>query len=178
MAENTQWLYNDVQENRKALTGNDSQLTRRNYLRSLYSFYEGSLSDLREVAAKLLIDNFDLSGDWKLHEIFPLLDEATRLGKNGKLDLEPNRIPFLSLVAYTLKTLAKQVGFEKEVLSDSRWDAFCQSTQIRHRITHPKFHTDIEITDHELKIIDNGLEWWKEIYSELQGKRHAKSVSD
>jgi hypothetical protein len=176
MAENIESLYNDVQQNRKALSSNDSQLARRNYLHSLYAFYETSLSNLREVAAKLLVDDFDLSGEWKLHEVFPLLDESARLSKNGKLDLEPNRISFLSLVAYTLKTFAKQVGFEEEVLSDNRWEAFCQSTQIRHRITHPKFHTEIEITDDELKTIDRGLEWWKEIYTELQNKRFEKSV--
>lgn len=178
MADNTQWLYKDVQENRKALSSNGSQLARRNYLRSLCAFYEVSLSDLREVAAKLLVDDFDLSGEWKLYEIFPLLDESARLDNNGKLDLQPNRIPFLSLVAYTLKTFAKQVGFEKEVLSDSRWGAFCQSIQIRHRITHPKLQTEVEITDDELKTIDIGLEWWKEINCELQNSRYTRTVGD
>ena len=176
MAENTQCLFDDVQENRKLLYSNESQLARRNYLHSLYSFYEASLSYLREETARLMVDDFDLSGEWRLHEVSPLLDESARIGKNGKLELEPNRIPFLSLVAYTLKTFAKQVGFEKEVLSDSRWQAFCQSTQIRNRITHPKFHTEVEITDDELKTIDIGLEWWKEINSELQNKRYTKSV--
>lgn len=176
MTENTIWLYNDLQQNKKLLLGNDSQLARRNYLRSLFAFYETSLSGLREVTTKLLIDDFDLSGEWKLHEIFPLLDESARLGKNGNLDLEPNRIPFLSLVAYTLKTFAKQVGFEKEILSDNRWEAFCRSTQIRHRITHPKFHTEIDIIDDELIIIDSGLEWWNEIYAELNKRRYAKSI--
>ncbi|MBU1662509.1 MAG: hypothetical protein KKD28_13670, partial [Chloroflexi bacterium] len=89
MAENIQWLYEDVQENKRALEDNDSQLARRNYLRSLFAFYEISLSNLREVAAKLLVDDFDLAGKWDLHEIFPLLDETAKLGKNGKLDLEP-----------------------------------------------------------------------------------------
>jgi hypothetical protein len=176
MAENTQILFDDVQENRKLLSSNESQLARRNYLHSLYSFYEVSLSYLREETAILLVGEFDLSGEWKLHKVSPLLDESARIGKNGKLELEPNRIPFLSLVAYTLKTFAKQVGFEKEVLSDSRWEAFCQSTKIRHRITHPKFHSDIEITDDEIRTIDNGLEWWKEINSELQNKRNEKSL--
>ena len=176
MAEYIEWLYNDVQQNRKALSSNDSQLARRNYLRSLFAFYEVSLSNLREVAAQLLVDDFEFSGEWKIHELIPLLDESARLSKNGKLDLEPNRIPFLSLVAYTLKTFAKQVGLEKEVLSDNKWEAFCQSTQIRHRITHPKFHTEIEITDDELKTIESGLEWWKEICTELQDKRYAKSI--
>ena len=176
MAEYTQWLYDDVQQNRNVLASNDSQLARRNYLRSLFAFYEITLSNLREVTAKLLTDDFDLSGEWKLHEIFPLLDEAARISKNGKLDLEPNRTPFLALVAYTLKTYAKQVRFENEVLSDTRWEAFCQSTQIRHRITHQKFHTEFEITDDELKTIDIGLEWWNEICIELQNKHRAKPV--
>jgi len=176
MAEYTQWLYDDVQQNRNSLACNDSQLARRNYLRSLFAFYEITLSNLREVTAKLLTDEFDLSGEWKLHEIFPLLDEAARISKNGKLDLEPNRTPFLALVAYTLKTYAKQVRFENEVLSDTRWEAFCQSTQIRHRITHPKFHTEIEITDDELKTIDIGLEWWNEICIELQNKHRANRL--
>ena len=152
MADNFEFLYNDVRQNKQVLSGNDSQLARRNYLHSLYAFYEISLSHLREIVIKIIVDEFDLSGEWKLHEVYPLLDESARLSKNGKLDLEPNRIPYLSLVAYTLKTLAKQIGFEKEVLSDSRWEAFCQSTQIRHRITHPKFYTEVEITDDEFKL--------------------------
>jgi hypothetical protein len=176
MAEYYQWLYDDVQQNRKVLVSGDSQLARRNYLRSLFALYEITLSNLRETTTKLLIDKFDLSGEWKLHEIYPLLDETTRLGKNGKLDLEPNRVPFLALVAYTLKTYANQVELDKEVLSDNRWEAFCQSTYIRHRITHPKFHTEIEITDDELKTIDSGLEWWNDTCDELQNAHRIKMV--
>jgi hypothetical protein len=77
-------------------------------------------------------------------------------------------------VAYTLKTYAKHVGLEKDVLSDSRWEAFCNSTQIRHRVTHPKFHTEIDITDDELKTIDSGLDWWNDICDELREKHRKK----
>ncbi|RPH73926.1 hypothetical protein EHM76_04600 [bacterium] len=174
MAEYVQWLYDDVQQNRKIVANKDSQLARRNYLRSLYAFYEIALSEIREVAARLLAYDFDKNGEWELHKIFPLLDESARLNRNGKLDLEPNRMPFLPLVAYVLKTYAEEVGLEKDVLSDSRWKAFCDSTQIRHRITHPKFHTEIEITDDELQTIDSGLEWWNDICDELRNKHHAK----
>jgi hypothetical protein len=174
MAEYVQWLYDDVQQNRKSITSNDSQLARRNYLRSLFAFYEIALSNIREVTVQLLCYEFDQSGEWKLHEVFPLLDESARLNRNGRLDLEPNRIPFLSLVAYTLKTYAKHVGLEKDVLSDSRWEAFCNSTQIRHRVTHPKFHTEIDITDDELKTIDSGLDWWNDICDELREKHRKK----
>ena len=64
MAEYTQWLYDDVQQNRNALASNDSQLARRNYLRSLFAFYEITLSNLREVTAKLLTDEFDFK--WRV----------------------------------------------------------------------------------------------------------------
>ena len=170
MENNAQWLYDDVNQNRNEVTKNDSQLTRRNYLRSVIAFYEVTLSDLREIAAGFIVDEYYFSGKINFHELFPLLDEVSRLTDNGKLKSEPNRIPLLSLVAYTLKTFAKQVNLQKDVLSDNRWEAFCQSIKIRHRITHPKFHSDIEITDEEIKIIDNGLDWWKEIRSELYEK--------
>ena len=159
MVDNIDWLYDDVQQNRLILQTNDSQLARRNYLRSQSAFYESILSNLRETVVKIIVDEFDLSGEWKFYEIYPLLDETARLTEKGQLKREVNRLPFLSLVAYTLKTYAKQVGYDKEILSDNRWNAFCESTKIRHRITHPKLYVEISITDDELKMIDDGWDW-------------------
>ena len=176
MFEYIEWLYDDVKQNRKVLETNDSQLARRNYLRSLSAFYELILSNLRETTAKLLVDEFELSGEWKLHEIYPLLDETARLSENGQLKLDVNRLPFLPLVAYTLKTYEKQIGFEKEVLSDNRWKAFCESIKIRHRITHPKSHNEIEIADNELKMIHDGWDWWNDILKQLREAHRKKMV--
>lgn len=78
------------------------------------------------------------------------MDKTARLSENGRLILNSNRLPFLPLATYTLKTYAKQIGFDKEVLSDDRWNTFCESVKIRHRITRPKFHSEIEITDSAL----------------------------
>jgi len=104
------------------------------------------------------------------------LDETARLSENGQLKLDVNRLPFLPLVAYTLKTYARQVGFEKEVLSDNRWNAFSESTRIRHRVTHPKFHNEIDITDDELRIIYSGWDWWNNILEQLY-KAHFKKMT-
>ena len=178
MFDYAEWLYIDVQQNRKVLETKDSQLARRNYLRSLSAFYELILSNLRETTAKLLVDEFESSGEWKIHEIYPLMDEVARLSENGQLKLDVNRLPFLPLVAYTLKTYAKQISFDKEVLSDNRWKAFCESVKIRHRITHPKFHSEIEITDNELKTIDDGWAWWNDILKQLREAHLKKMVGD
>lgn len=165
--DNFEWLYDDVQRSRNLLEKEDSQFARRSYLRALSAWYELTLSDLREKTAKLLVDRFELWGEWNLHEINPLLDEFSNLSGNGNLHLTPNRQPFLSLVAYTLKTFAKLTGYSGDVLSDHRWLSFQETIRIRHRITHPKFHSSIEITDDELKTIDEGRAWWDEILRSL-----------
>jgi hypothetical protein len=178
MVDYAEWLYDDVQKNRLVLETNDSQLARRNYLRSLSAFYDLILSNLRETTAKILADEFEISGMWKIHEIYPLLDEVARLSENGQLKLDVNKLPFLSLVAYTLKTYAKQVKFDKEVLSDHRWKAFCETVKIRHRITHPKYHSEIEITNDELKTIDDGWAWWNDILEQLREAHYKKMVGE
>lgn len=176
MSDNLKWLHDDVQQNREFLEKEDSQLARRNYLRSLVSLYELTLSNLRERTGKLVVDSFELAGQWNLYEMTPLLDEIANLTENGKLRLSPNRLPFLSLVAYTLKTYAKLIDYPENLLSDNRWQSFRQTTTIRHRITHPKYHSDINITDDELQLIDEGRFWWNDTLSKLW-EQHRKQVS-
>jgi len=175
MNDNLEWLHDDVDKNRELLDKEDSQLARRNYLRSLVSLYEFTLSSLRERTAKLIVDEFEVEGEWKFHELSPLMDEMATLSGNGKLNLIPNRLPFLSLLAYTLKTYAKLIEYSEEVLSDNRWQAFRQTINIRHRITHPKFNSEIDINDEEVQVIDEGREWWNYILVELW-KAHSEMI--
>ena len=171
------WLYSDVQLNRKTIETNDSQLARRNYLRSLFAYYELMLSYMRETTAKLLVDEFDLAGEWKIHEIYPLMDETARLTEQGQLKLDKNRLPFLPVVAYTLRSYARQVGFRKEMFSDNGWNAFRESIKIRNRITPPKIQSEIEIADEELLIIDKSWSWWNDIMKQLREAHYQKLVN-
>ena len=114
----------------------------------------------------------------KIHELYPLMDETTRLSENGELKLDPNRLPFVPLVAYTLKTYARLIGFDREVLSDNGWNAFRETIKVRNRITHPKFYNEIEITDIELKMIDDGWTWWNTIVEQLSEADYKKMVGD
>jgi len=176
MEDQIDWLNNDVAENRLAIENNDSQLTRRNFLRSLIAFYEVNLSKLRETAILLAIDEFQISGKWDLHEIYPLMDESARISGNGNLSLDPNRTSLISMLAYTIKKYAQLIDLDEELLSDHRWESFCKSITIRHRITHPKFHEDIEITDDELKAIYEGLEWWNKTMKTLYEAHYQKMI--
>ncbi len=125
---------------------------------------------------KLIVDEFEISGEWRLNEVYPLLDETVSLRSNGKMNYQPNKVPFQSLVAYTLKTYAGKIGYSEDVLADNRYQYFCQSIKIRHKITHPKFHSDIEISNEELQLIDEGREWWKHILQILWTTHHGKNI--
>ena len=168
MSISADWLIDDVQQNRNQIETNDSPLNRRNYLHSLFSYYEFSLSTLRERTAQLIISSYEFNGHLDIHELYALMDNTVRLSDNGHIKLDNNRLPFLSLAAFTLKTYAKLINFEKAVLSDHRWESLCKSIKIRNRITHPKLDTDIEISNDELKIIYDGWSWWIEIVKQLR----------
>lgn len=176
MEDQIDWLNEDVAENRLEIENNDSQLARRNYLRSLIAFYEINLSKLRDTVIKLLTEKYLVSGELDPHEIYPLMDESAKITGNGNLSLDPNRTSLKSMLAYTIKKYAELIELDEELLSDHRWDAFCKSITIRHRITHPKFHEDMEITDKELGTIYEGLEWWNKTMKTLYNAHNQKKI--
>lgn len=176
MEEQIDFLQDDVEQNRAYLHENKSQLARRNFLRSLYAFYEINLSKLRETAIKLLLDEHFIDGNYDLHKIYPLMDDVARIKENGKIYLEPNHTSFKSMIAYTLKTYAASIDLQGDILSDHRWASFCTTIRIRHRITHPKFHEEVDITDEELEIIIEGLDWWNNTMKRL-GEAHLQMIT-
>jgi hypothetical protein len=157
----------DAKENWDRIQSDDSQLNRRNYVRSIFALYEASLGNLRERVGKILIEEFEATGEWRLHEFIPLLDELPQITRNGKLNKEPNKVPFVSLVAYVLKTYSDLISFEGNILGDHGWELFCKSVKIRHRIIHPKRENDFEISDEDLKFTEEARLWWNDIWKKL-----------
>jgi hypothetical protein len=71
-------LVEDARANESTLSSSDSQVNRRNFVRSLFAVYEATLADLRETVGQLLVIDYERSGQWRLHEFVPLLDELPR----------------------------------------------------------------------------------------------------
>ena len=161
-------LISDVKNNYDELQQNDTQLNRRNYVRSLFALYEVILSNLRETTCKLLVDDFDLKGIWEFYKLIPLLDDNPRLTEKGKLGLESNRIPFLSLVEYTIRTYAEFIGLNENLFDNNGWNSFCLSIKIRDRITHPSSLKEVDITDEEMNTLKKGWEWWNSTLKKLR----------
>lgn len=161
-------LIEDVDSNLLRLKSEDSQLNRRNYLRSLFTLYEALLSSLREHVGQLIVKKWDFEGEQKIHELVPLLDQKSNINDTGKLLLQTNKNPFQNLIAYSLKMWAKLIGYNLNILSDNKWNSFKKTINIRHRITHPKFEKDIKISDKDLKYIKESEIWFKETLKKLR----------
>lgn len=160
-------LIEDLERNKELLSSDSSQFHRRNYLRSLFSLFEASLSNLREDVATLLNYKMFSQEQFSINEFIPLLDEDVQLQGNGDINLVPNKYPFKNLVAYVFKKYAELTDGDYNPLSNHKWDSFKKAIQIRNRVTHPTDHNDAEILDDELDLIYEAEDWWKESVTKL-----------
>lgn len=117
-------LIEDLERNKELLSEDSSQFHRRNYLGSLFSLFEASLSNLREdVATKLNYTMFSRK-QFRINEFIPLLDEDVQLQSNGEINLVPNKYPFNNLVAYVFKKYSELIGKDYNPLSNHKWNSF------------------------------------------------------
>ena len=163
-------LAQDADANFEIMQADSNDLNRRNYVRSLFAFYEAVLANMRESLAERLVLKNSIKESFDLHEIYPLLDEVASISENGKISKRPNQSPFKNLVKYVINIACKEYQVEGNVF-DNGWNDFQSSIQIRHKITHPKYEKDISISDEELKIIVRGLEWWNSTLERIRTKR-------
>jgi hypothetical protein len=170
-------ISSDAKGNWDRIQNDDSQLNRRNYVRSIFALYEASLGNLRERIGRMLIHEFEFSEKWDLNKFIPLLDEIPQVSGNGKLFSQPNKISFVSLVAYVLKTYSDLVSYEGDILGDHGWELFCKSVKIRHRIIHPKRENDFKISDADLKVIEESRSWWNDILDKLRKAHEANLIN-
>lgn len=152
-------VFKDVDENHERQRQSGSQLDRRNYVRSLWAAYEGFLVDLRESTARLLVSRYVQSESWEIHKLSPLLDETPRLSSTGRIDLEPSRQPFLPLFAYTIRMYAEIVGVNEDFFGSNGWMQFKRAVKLRHRLTHPKRGESFEVTDADIRCLEESREW-------------------
>jgi hypothetical protein len=96
-----------------------------------------------------------------------LLEEAPFLQNTGKMELQPQRIPFLNHIAFTLRTYAETIGLEPDFFGLNGWNQLRTALAVRHRLTHPKSLNDIEVSDADLKAVKEGNEWLRGVLGRL-----------
>ena len=154
-------VYEDMVECERMIDKNDSQFTRRTFYRAAFAYIDANVYWLKSIALDLVVGRGSQTNNLNVSLVSALLKDATRVGKTGKIKLEPNKIPFLNNLALVLRSTADCIGLDSsQFFSDSGWDHLSQALQVRHRITHPKKAKDMIVTDSDMDKMRDALTWF------------------
>lgn len=136
----------------------DSQFWRRTLCRTIFAMFEAANGLLKEKALEAICSADKKS--WNATRIGLLGDHDWRIAKNGTLEMHPLRRPFLNYTAFVLRSLAEESYTEPVFFSDDGWNQFQKAVEIRHRLTHPKKNTDMNISDEEMRTLYEAVRWY------------------
>jgi len=153
-------LFDDVVECEELLDRSDTQFARRALVRAAFAFNEGYVYWLKEQVTQWLLGKGWTTNKIEITKLLLLSDDTYRPNRQGNIESEPNRIPFLNYCAFVFRTAAECSGSDATLLfSDNGWNEMHTALAVRHRITHPKKPEDLEITDNELYSVSEGHRW-------------------
>lgn len=153
-------LFDDMVECEELLDRSDTQFVRRALVRAAFAFNEGFVYWLKEQVAQWVQNKGWRENKFEFARLLLLSDETYRPNRQGKIESEPNRIPFVNYCAFVIRTAAECWEFDAEPLfSDNGWKEMHASLKVRHRITHPKKPEDLKITNSEMLSMSEGHRW-------------------
>jgi hypothetical protein len=157
-------LGEDVRESASLSRINDSQFTRRIYIRSVFALIEGNIFQMKRV----IIDAYD-KGKIKLTSAEEAIvkEETCDLSK-GKPRVQTKFLPILENVRFTIPCFARAFGgnYEPEY-SNQGWQYFQKAIKICNRITHPKEKKELIISDDEITCIEKARDWFNNTIEEM-----------
>ncbi|MBN1958555.1 MAG: hypothetical protein JXQ81_05480 [Desulfuromonadales bacterium] len=151
---------------------------RRTYVKSAMSSVEGIVQVAKQAA--LLFDKLNNPQKLSQEEIFLLKEKSISLKTNGKIDIKDNaKLSLLPNMKFAIFTLAKVYNAEVDLTKTPHYQDFEFAIKLRNRVTHPKKTEDLSITHEEMKIFENGMQFFREATSiVLNGKSNNKINAD
>lgn len=157
-------LVDDVIYISDLLISNNNQTNRRLYVRSVFALLEGEISERKKIA---LARHTNASPIFSDDEISLLMEHDTFLDNAGRAKVRSMHLPLSANLQFSLHVIAKAYSIEFNIDKSHGWESVLKAIKIRHRITHPKSNADIRISDEDMKIVDDALDWYKEIWGNL-----------
>lgn len=142
------------------LKDSDLQFRRRNYLRTFFSYLEGTLWQLSQI----LITNFSNN----LNEKDILYLQEMRKKDNNGIKLEKRRIGLLKRILFVFNKLDKMVEAKSRIVENGKdWKNFKNVKTIRDKITHPKVPEDLNLSSGNIIRINQAHKWFSLLTSEF-----------
>lgn len=141
------------------LSRDDSQYTRRAYIRSMFALIEGTIWVLKQSLLKAVseINGAQLQpGEREL-----LSDTTYELSNNGKIREQTKYLKLTDNLKFTYAILGKYTHAKLQLGTGTvAWENFTTSISIRNRITHPKSSDDLTISDSEIEVCRAVTSWY------------------
>jgi hypothetical protein len=153
-------LFDDLVQCEELLSRSDTQFARRAFVRAAFAFNEGFLYWLKGRVLQWLLGKGWQTGTLEISKIGLLGDDLFRPNGQGRIEAEPNRLPFLNYCAFVLRTAAECEDVDPvRLFSDNGWREMQRSLAVRHRITHPKSPEELSLTGEELDSVREAHRW-------------------
>jgi hypothetical protein len=150
-------LIEDVIVARDLLRANDNAAARRNLVRSTLAAIEGLVWITRENVR----ESVEALGELTPLGSLALRERTYTVADNGDII---EQVRFVTLPAM-IRLICRQAG---RIIPDLKvrfdhvgWTRLKQAIEIRNRVTHPKSHHDLEVTDADLATLKAGFSWIK-----------------
>ncbi|MCX6901473.1 MAG: hypothetical protein NT105_22565 [Verrucomicrobia bacterium] len=158
----------DYDRCQQQLHGEDSQFWRRTYVRTVFSMIEAFNQQLRQKALNAACAEKE---GYNISRILLLQDVTNRVRKNGSIEEEELRVPFVNYTAFILRSLAEESETDAAFFSDNGWNEFQKAVDVRNRLTHPKKKEDLTVTDEDLALVHEALRWYANAMCHAMGNK-------
>lgn len=154
-------LLDDAYESEKLLAENrDSQFIRRLYIRSVFSYIEGSIWVLKQVC----LNAKSVSGEKRkitLSEYSILAELSYDLKSNGDIKTTIKILSLLDNIKFTFKTINRlfQGNINLGTGTES-WNNLITAKNVRNRITHPKSEQAMTVSNEEMAVCEAVCTWF------------------
>jgi hypothetical protein len=153
-------LFRDMVEAEDRVEATQSQTACRDFVRGAFALHEGYLDWFRGIVAQWLVGRMRRYGELKIEHLYMIGSSSHRITKQGKLEEEVAKRPFLNDLAFVIKTGAECWHFDSSpFFSDCGWEKTQKALKIRHRITHPKNGMDLYVNSEELETVRDSVRW-------------------
>jgi hypothetical protein len=138
--------------------GLSRNIRRRQFVRSVYAFYDGSSYAIKQVSLQRV---HELKLDIKPGEMQMLREYEVHLDSQGRVKERPARINTISNIRFSLEVYARIHGVPCPVSwGDSGWGDLQAGITIRDRLTHPKKAEHLVVSDEEILQVMRAVLWF------------------
>ena len=147
----------DVETALEILNKDDTPYNRRMFVRTFYSFIEGTLSFFRSMVLK---DASTRPVALTYDEVTLLTEESCFVDDRGNVVTQQKYLNFKGAFRLSIQYFfAEALRSSKVDYGDGGWEAMLRGLKIRNRVAHPKLSAHLAITDDELETVRNAKKW-------------------